>query len=82
MGHGNLESSCTIRKKAGQLGACCEHLYISTLSMCNKQEKLEVSARSEISDISEITETWWDSSHDCKAAVGGHRTVRRDRQGS
>lgn len=28
MGHGNLESSCTIRKKAGQLGACCEHLYI------------------------------------------------------
>lgn len=81
MEHGNLESSCTILEKAGQLGACCMHLYISRLSLGNKQEKLEVCAQSQTSDISEITEAWWGSSHDCKAAVGGCRMVRKDRQG-
>ena len=80
-GHGNLESSCTILEKAGQLGACCKHLYISTLSLGNKEEMLEVCVHSQISYISEITETWWDSSHGCKAAVGGCRMVRRDTQG-
>lgn len=81
VGHGNLESSSTMLEKAGQQGACCKHLYISTLILGNKQEKLEFSAQSRIADISEITEMWRDSSHDCKASVGGCRMVRRDTQG-
>lgn len=40
-----------------------------------------VSLCTQTSDISVIREAHSDSSHDCKAAVGGHRAVRRDRQG-
>ena len=49
--------------------------------MSNNQGELEAMMQHENYDISAITDTWWDASHDCSAAIDGCKLFRRDRQG-
>ncbi|KAJ7405034.1 mitochondrial fission process protein 1 [Pitangus sulphuratus] len=49
--------------------------------MGNKQEELEAIVQQESYDVVTITETWWDDSHDWRAAMDGYKLFRRDRQG-
>ena len=48
--------------------------------MGNKQE-LEVSLQQQGYDLTGITKTWWDGSHDWSAAVEGYRLFRKGRMG-
>ncbi|KAK4827211.1 hypothetical protein QYF61_015239 [Mycteria americana] len=45
------------------------------------QEELEAIVQQNSYDLVAITETWWDDSHDCSAAMDGYKLFRRDRQG-
>ena len=47
--------------------------------MGNKQEELEVCVRSQDHDLTAVTETWWDSLHDCNAVMDGYRLFRKGR---
>ncbi|PKU34926.1 mitochondrial fission process protein 1 [Limosa lapponica baueri] len=49
--------------------------------MGNKQEELEAIVQQESYDVVAVTETWWDDSHDCSAAMDGYKLFRRDRKG-
>ncbi|PKU34080.1 mitochondrial fission process protein 1 [Limosa lapponica baueri] len=55
--------------------------YTNARNMGNKQEELEAIVQQESCDVVAITETWWDDSHDCSAAMDGYKLFRRDRQG-
>ena len=56
-------------------------IYASACSMGNKKEELEVIVQRDSCDLVAITQTWWDDSYDCTAAVDGYKLFRRDRQG-
>jgi len=56
-------------------------LYSKAHSMGNKQEELEATVLLENCDLVDITETWWDESHNWSVAIEGYRLFRRDRQG-
>lgn len=47
--------------------------------MGNKQEELEISVWSQGHDLIAITETWWDSSHDCNVVMDAYVPFRKDR---
>jgi len=55
-------------------------LYTNTCSLGNKQEELETCVRAGDYDPVAITETWWDSSHDCNVVIDGY--VLQERQAS
>ena len=61
--------------------AYLECLYTSTHSMRNKQDELEVLVSYWNYDIIDISEIWWNESHDWSAGIEGYRIFRRDRQG-
>ncbi|KAJ7400591.1 hypothetical protein BTVI_104058 [Pitangus sulphuratus] len=48
--------------------------------MGNKQEELEAIMQQESYDVVNITETWWNDSHDWSAAMDGYKLFRRVRQ--
>jgi len=47
--------------------------------MGNEQEELEICVQSQGYDLIAITETWWDSLHDCNAVTDGYTLFRKDR---
>ena len=49
--------------------------------MGNKQEELEATMLLESYDLTALTETQWDESHDWSVAIEGYRLFRRDRWG-
>ena len=55
-------------------------IYTNARSMGNKQEELEAIAWQENYDVVNITETWWDDSHNWSAAMDGYKLFRMDRQ--
>jgi len=70
-GHGHSRSSCTPPGKQACSSSSLKCLYTNALSMGNKQEKLEIGVQSQGHDLIAITETWWDSLHDCNAVMDG-----------
>lgn len=72
-------SSCTLLEKPACLITSLKCLYINTCSKGNKQEKLEICVWLQGHDLTAITETLWDSSHDCNAAVDGYVLFSEDR---
>lgn len=58
-----------------------ECLYANAVSMGSTQKKLEVYMPLEGYSLSEVTEMWWESSHDRSAETDGQRFFRRDRPG-
>jgi len=56
-------------------------IYINARCMGNKQEELEAIVQQDIYNLVTITETWWDDSHDWRAALDGYKLFSRDRQG-
>jgi len=54
---------------------------MNTCSMGNKQEELEATMLLESYDLTALTETQWDESHDWSVAIEGYRLFRRDRWG-
>lgn len=48
--------------------------------MQNRQEELEIYVRLQGCNLIEITETWWDSSHDWNAVLDSYVIFRRDKQ--
>jgi len=63
-----------VTRPTGQL----KYLYTSAHNMGNKQE-LEATVMLESYNLLAITETWWEESHDCSAAIDCYRLFRRDR---
>lgn len=49
--------------------------------MGKRQEELEVCVQSQGFDLTAVTETWWDSSHDWNAVMKGYMMFRRERAG-
>lgn len=58
-----------------------ECLYTNAASMGSKQKKLEVYMPLEGYSLSEVTEMWWESSHDRSAEMDGHGFFRKDTLG-
>lgn len=56
-------------------------LYTNAHRMGNKQEKLEICVQSWGFNLTEITETWWDSSQDWDVVMESYILFRRDRPG-
>lgn len=50
-------------------------------SMRNEQDQLEAPVLSQSHDITGISETWWDKSHDCSVGMEAYRLLRRARPG-
>ncbi|KAK4810556.1 hypothetical protein QYF61_004519 [Mycteria americana] len=67
--------------KETRMTAQLKCLYTNARSMGNKQEELEAIVHQENYDMVAITETWWDDSHNCSAAMDGYKLFRRDRRG-
>lgn len=74
-------SSHTFSEKSVRMGASLKSLSANTHSMGNKQYELELCAQLQGCDLVGISEPWWDSSHDWKAAVDGYRDFKKDRPG-
>ena len=62
-------------------GPQLKRIYTSVCSMGNKQEEMGVTVCQTNYDLVDITETWWDHSHNQNAATDGSKLFRRDRQG-
>ncbi|KAK4826796.1 hypothetical protein QYF61_011604, partial [Mycteria americana] len=78
-GHVGIRASPP-KKVAGSI-AQLKCIYTNARSMGNKQEELEAIVQQENYDRVAIMETWWDDSHNCRAAMDGYKLFRRDRQG-
>ena len=50
-------------------------MYTNACSMGNKQEELEAIVQQANYDLVAITETWWDHSHDWRAAMEDRKSV-------
>jgi len=61
-------------RSTAQLKCICTNAH----SMGRKQEELEAIVQQDSCDLVAITETWWDDSHDCSAAMDGYKLFRRD----
>lgn len=57
-----------------------KYLYTKTCTITNKQEELEPSVQWQDCSFVEVTEMWWDGSHDWSAALEGHRPWRKERR--
>jgi len=53
-------------------------LYTNARSMGNKQEEMEICVQSQGHDLTAITETWLDNSHDWNAVMDGYTLFRKD----
>lgn len=53
-------------------------LYTNVHSMGSKQEEPEICVGLQGHGLTEITEVWWDSSHDWNAVVDGYILTRKD----
>lgn len=63
------------------LGVYRKSLYTDAQSMRNEQDQLEAPVLSQSHDITGISETWWDKSHDCSVGMEAYRLLRRARPG-
>ena len=68
-------------KKAMRPIAKLKCLYTNACSIGNKQEEPETVAQLENYDLTAITETWSDESHNWNTLTEDYRLFRRDRQG-
>ena len=64
-----------------RLTAQLKCVYTNAHGMGNKQEELETIVQQDGYDLVTIIETWWDDSHDRRAAKDGYEVFRRDRRG-
>lgn len=49
-------------------------------SMGNKHEEFEICLKLQGCDFIEITETWWNGSHDWSVVLEGYKLLRKDRK--
>lgn len=67
---------CTSTEMWTQSHTSLKCLYPNTHSTGNKQDQLEICVQSQTFNLTVITETQWDSSHDWNAAMKGYTTVQ------
>ncbi|PKU38936.1 hypothetical protein llap_10761 [Limosa lapponica baueri] len=72
-------SSCSPPGKPTHSTASRKCLYTRAHSTGNKQEELELHVQLWGHDLTAVTETWWDSSHDWNAVRDSYVLFRRDR---
>lgn len=56
------------------------HRHTTAGSLGSKQEELKLRAQSESYDAIEITEPWWENSHDGDTKTDGYKQFQKDRK--
>ncbi|PKU43996.1 rna-directed dna polymerase from mobile element jockey-like [Limosa lapponica baueri] len=77
--NGNIYAASGSLEGSGTYLKC---LYTNTCSMRNKQDELDALVSSQSYDIIDVSETWWNESHNWSVGMERYRLFRRDGQRS